>query len=77
MQWLFIKEIKEGDFEILKKDILELRKIADTRERAVQYTAKVKEPFYDDIRYHVDKLELLVDDKEWTLPKYREILFLR
>src|SRR6478672_2163313 len=55
----------------------ECNKIADTRERAVQYTAKVKEPFYDDIRYHVDKLELLVDDKEWTLPKYREILFLR
>jgi glutamine synthetase len=51
--------------------------ITDTRDRAVEYNAKVKEPFFDQIRYHVDKLELLVDDKEWTLPKYREILFLR
>jgi len=51
--------------------------IENTRDRAVQYNAKVKEPFFDSIRYHVDKLELLVDDKEWTLPKYREILFLR
>jgi len=55
----------------------ECNKIEDTRERAVQYNAKVKEPFFDKIRYHVDKLELLVDDKEWALPKYREILFLR
>ncbi len=51
--------------------------IADTREKALAYCDKVKEPFFDNIRYHVDKLELLVDDSEWTLPKYREILFLR
>ena len=33
--------------------------------------------FFDEIRYHVDKLELLVDDASWYLPKYRELLFLR
>ena len=34
-------------------------------------------PFFDDIRYSVDKLELLVDDSVWELPKYRKLLFLR
>ena len=51
--------------------------ISDTREKAIAYCNEVKEKFFDHIRYHVDKLELLVDDREWYLPKYREILFLR
>ncbi|HEY8690876.1 MAG TPA: glutamine synthetase III [Chitinophagaceae bacterium] len=50
--------------------------IADTRERAIAYCDTVKSCF-DEIRYNVDKLELLVDDKLWELPKYRELLFLR
>jgi glutamine synthetase len=37
----------------------------------------VKEKFFDELRYHVDKLELMIDDKEWYLPKYRELVFLR
>lgn len=52
-------------------------KLSDTREKAIAYQKKVKDAFFDDVRYHVDKLELLVDDKEWHLPKYREMLFLR
>ena len=51
--------------------------IEDTRTRAIAYCSQVKEPFFDAIRYNVDKLELLVDDQYWLLPKYREILFLR
>jgi glutamine synthetase len=51
--------------------------IKDIRERAIAYCDHVKEPFFDKIRYNVDKLELLIDDSEWLLPKYREILFLR
>ena len=51
--------------------------MTDTRTKAIAYCSQVKETFFDDIRYHVDKLELLVDDQEWYLPKYREILFLR
>ena len=39
--------------------------------------AKNISAFFDEIRYHVDKLEHLVDDDKWTLPKYREMLFLR
>jgi glutamine synthetase len=55
----------------------ECNAIENTRTRAIAYCSQVKEKFFDDIRYHVDKLELLVDDREWYLPKYRELLFLR
>jgi glutamine synthetase len=51
--------------------------ISDSRKRAIAYCDKVKGQYFDVIRYHVDKLELLVDDAYWLLPKYREILFLR
>jgi glutamine synthetase len=51
--------------------------IIDSREKAIAYEAKVKAQYFDKIRYHVDKLEQLVDDELWTLPKYRELLFLR
>jgi glutamine synthetase len=63
------------------ENMIEARKAANvlesTREKAIAYCDNVKGPFFETIRYHVDKLELLVDDKEWSLPKYREILFLR
>ena len=52
-------------------------KLENTREKAIAYQETVKDAFFDEIRYHVDKLELLVDDNEWSLPKYREMLFLR
>ncbi len=51
--------------------------LTDSREKAIAYCEEVKGKYFDDIRYHVDKLELMVDDSFWTLPKYREILFLR
>ncbi len=51
--------------------------LENTREKAIGYQSKVKDAFFDEIRYQVDKLELLVDDNEWSLPKYREMLFLR
>src|SRR6186997_1376365 len=69
---------KTGD---LVEKMIEARKICNniegTRTKAIAYQSQVKDAFFDDIRYHVDKLELLVDDREWYLPKYREILFLR
>lgn len=40
------------------------------------YSATVL-PYLDKIRYHIDKLELLVDDEIWPLPKYRELLFFK
>jgi len=50
--------------------------IDDIREKAVNYDEKVK-PFFQSIRYHVDKLEQLVDDSLWPLPKFRELLFIK
>ena len=65
----------------LVEKMIEARKVCNnidnTREKAIAYQSKVKDAFFDQIRYHVDKLELLVDDREWYLPKYRELLFLR
>jgi len=49
---------------------------ADLHKRAHLYCNEVK-TYFDKIRYHADKLELVVDDKMWPLPKYRELLFLR
>jgi glutamine synthetase len=62
-------------------DMVEARKVVNniesTRTKAIAYESQIKAAFFDDIRYHVDKLEHLVDDEYWTLPKYREMLFLR
>ena len=52
-------------------------KIPDTRERAIAYCDDVKGKYFDSMRYNLDKLEMLVADNEWLLPKYREMLFLR
>jgi len=66
--------------ELVEK-MIEARKICnameDHRTKAIAYESQVKAPFFDAIRYKVDKLELLVDDTYWPLPKYREMLFLR
>ncbi|WP_372919870.1 glutamine synthetase III [Salegentibacter sp.] len=61
-------------------EMIEARKVAnkieDPEERALSYCNDVK-PFFDEIRYHSDKLELMVDDEIWPLTKYRELLFTR
>jgi len=51
--------------------------ITNNREKAIAYCENIKGKYFDSIRYSVDKLEILVDDSFWTLPKYREMLFLR
>ena len=51
-------------------------KIVNEREKAVAYHDTIA-PMLEQIRYHIDKLELIVDDQMWTLPKYRELLFIR
>lgn len=65
----------------LAHDMIEERKrvnkIEDSREQAIEYSKNVKGKYFDDLRYAVDKLELLVDDEDWPLPKYREMLFIR
>ena len=51
-------------------------KIASEREKAIAYHDTVA-PMIEEIRRHIDKLELIVDDEMWPLPKYREMLFIR
>ncbi|GCD77859.1 glutamine synthetase [Thermaurantimonas aggregans] len=62
----------------LKDEMIETRKVCnkieDAEARAIAYCEKVL-PFFQKIRYEVDKLELLIDDQLWPLPKYRELLF--
>ena len=77
-----IEEIAERTTIIEKgvEDLVNARKqankIDDEHEKAIAYHDTV-EPKLDDIRYHIDKLELIVDDSLWPLPKYRELLFIR
>ncbi len=64
----------------LVNDMVEERKkanvIEDNYKKAIVYESKVK-PYLDEIRTHIDKLELIVDNEMWPLPKYRELLFTR
>lgn len=53
-----------------------VNRIDDIRTLAVAYHDEIA-PYFDQIRYHIDKLELIVEDEMWTLPKYRELLFVR
>ena len=82
-QLTLLKEVSTHIQEVYDNvhEMVEARKVAnnieDTRAKAITYEAKVKAQYFDKIRYHVDKLEELVDDELWTLPKYRELLFLR
>jgi glutamine synthetase len=61
-------------------EMIDARKVANritnTEEKAFAYCDTIK-PYFEKIREHVDKLELLVDDELWPLPKYRELLFVR
>jgi glutamine synthetase len=54
-----------------------VNKITDSHKRAIAYCDDVKEKYFEVIRDAVDKLELLVDNEDWPLVKYRELLFLR
>ncbi len=69
------KAIEEG-----VDDLIEARKVANKieseREKAIAYHDTVA-PKMEEIRYQIDKLELIVSDELWTLPKYRELLFIR
>jgi glutamine synthetase len=77
-----IKEIAERtqSIETGVEELVNARKVAnkieDARERAIAYHDTVA-PKMEEIRYQIDKLELIVSDELWTLPKYRELLFIR
>ena len=77
-----IEEIAERTEKIeqLVEDLTEARRVAnrieDIHQRAIQYHDTVC-PHMETIRKQIDKLELIVEDGLWTLPKYRELLFIR
>ncbi len=77
-----IREISERTAYIKEHvdAMVEARKVANKiegeRAKAIAYHDTIA-PMLEEIRYHIDKLELIVDDKMWTLPKYRELLFIR
>ena len=68
------------EIQTLVQRMVEARKVANKieneREKAIAYHDTVASLF-DEIRYHIDKLELIVDNEMWPLPKYRELLFIR
>lgn len=87
------KSLAEGRIELIReigghvssikakvKEMIEARKIANIveseKEKAYAYEKSVR-PYLEDIRYHIDKLELIVDNELWPLPKYRELLFVK
>ncbi|MBC8005923.1 MAG: glutamine synthetase III [Verrucomicrobia bacterium] len=87
------KSLAEGRLELIReigghvssikakvKEMIEARKVANIveseKEKAYAYESTVR-PYLDDIRTHIDKLELIVDNELWPLPKYRELLFVR
>lgn len=79
-QLSLIEEISER-VEIINSTITKMinerkkaNKIKDIEEKAEAYCFKVR-PLFDEIRYHCDKLEIMVDDELWPLTKYRELLF--
>jgi len=77
-----IKEIGDHitNIKVKVNAMIEERKkanvIEDHREKAIAYSKNVF-PYLDDIRKHIDELELIIDDELWPLPKYRELLFIR
>lgn len=77
-----IKTIANHISEIAKKttELISARKVANKieseREKAIAYHDTVI-PVMDELRSHIDDLEMIVDDEMWTLPKYRELLFIR
>ncbi len=78
-----IQEISElidnliKDSAAMLKERKRVNKIEDSAKKAIAYSDDIKEKYFNKIRKSVDKLELLVDDEDWPLPKYRELLFIR
>jgi glutamine synthetase len=72
--------VRTSKIEMKVEELVNARKLAnkieDEHDKAIAYHDTV-EPKLDEIRYEIDKLELIVDDSLWPLPKYRELLFIR
>lgn len=68
--------VLKNTIDTMLEERKKVNKIEDSREKAIAYDEKVK-VYFDAIRYNADKLEQIVDDSIWPLPKFRELLFLK
>ncbi len=71
---IYINEVV-GNVNLMIEARKNANNLTNSREVAIAYCNDVKGNFFDKIRYHVDKLELMIDDATWPLPKYRELLY--
>lgn len=80
MQLIEMLSFHQNEIQSLVDELIEERKVANVidneREKAIAYSYRV-EPLFEKIRLHIDTLEMVVDNQMWTLPKYRELLFVR
>ncbi len=72
---IYISEIRTNVYKMIEAR-KKANNLEDAQEKANAYCEHVK-PYFDEIRYHADKMEFIVDDELWALPKYREMLFTR
>jgi len=72
----YIESIQNDCIQMIKER-KRVNQIEDTARRAIAYCDDIKEKYFEPVRHAVDKLELIVDDEDWPLVKYREMLFLK
>ncbi len=72
----YIESIQNDCIQMIKER-KRVNQIEDTSKKAIAYCDDIREKYFEPIRHAVDKLELIVDDEDWPLVKYREMLFLK
>jgi glutamine synthetase len=72
----YIESIQNDCIQMIKER-KRVNQIEDTSRKAIAYCDDIREKYFEPIRHAVDKLELIVDDEDWPLVKYREMLFLK
>jgi glutamine synthetase len=72
----YIESIQNSCIAMIKER-KRINLIEDSSKKAIAYCEDVKNKYFEPIRHAVDKLELIVDDEDWPLVKYREMLFLK
>jgi glutamine synthetase len=72
----YIESIQNDCIQMIKER-KRINQIEDTARRAIAYCDDIKEKYFEPVRHAVDKLELIVDNEDWPLVKYREMLFLK
>ncbi len=73
---IYIESIQNDCIQMIKER-KRINQIEDTSKKAIAYCDDIREKYFEPIRHAVDKLELIVDDEDWPLVKYREMLFLK